>query len=115
MATWPATLPQFSLRDGYSEDLGFPVIQAPVDGPALARRRYTAAPRNVSAQYQLTNAQLATFETFFLTTVAQGALSFTAPVRRTGGGTASFRIVEAPQIARNGKGWRLTLKMIQLP
>ena len=117
MAVWPALLPQCPLREGYQATEGWAVIQAPVEGPQLTRLRYTATPRpRVASFYLDTNALRATWETFYYTTIAQGALPFDAAFE--GGGTVyEYRIVGAPEIAPMGKkgAWRLSMQLVRLP
>jgi hypothetical protein len=77
---WPGGLPQYVLREGYSEAFSDGLLRAKVDtGPAKVRRRTSAAPRPVSFQLELTRAQLDTLRTFVDTTVIGGSLPFTFP------------------------------------
>ena len=46
-------------------------------GPASVRNRFTAITQTVKGSIVLTGSQLATFNTFFRSTLKQGALSFT--------------------------------------
>jgi hypothetical protein len=116
MPTWPASLPQYPIRDSYQEERPFPVVQAPVDGPPLSRRRYTAAPVPVKVEFNFSPTQFAAWETFYNTYIARGALSFTAPLRDSTSLTASYRIVGPPRERRLGAGWwRVSMDWIRLP
>lgn len=80
MATWPASLPQRPLQDGYSEELENVVISSGVDiGPAKKRRRTSAGVVKFSLSFLMTSTQLATFKTFFETDISYGAVKFTFP------------------------------------
>lgn len=117
MPTWPASLPQSPEREGYSEQPGFPVVQAPVDGPALSRRRYTAVPKSYACSFLLTQSELAIFESFFEADLAHGALAYDWKERGIATNpTRQFRIVEEPAYAYlGGTYWRVSLKLIRLP
>lgn len=117
MPTWPVTIPQSPEREGYAERPGFPVIQAPVDGPQLSRRRYTAVPKGYSCSFFLTSAELAIFDAFFITDLSYGTLAYDWKERGIAANpTRSFRIVEEPQTAYlGGNYWRVTLTLIRLP
>jgi hypothetical protein len=76
-ATWPATLPEFVLEQGYSEKFQNQTIESAMDsGPMKSRRRFTKAIREFSITLQMTTAQKAIFETFWLTTLRGGSLPF---------------------------------------
>lgn len=114
MATWPAELPQCLLRDSFEATEGWSVIMAPVEGPPLSRRRYTAAPRPRAATCDLADAAaLAVWEAFFYTTIAGGALPFDAAFE--GGAVREYMIVGAPSRTPSGEGWRLSLNLMRLP
>lgn len=96
MPSWPATLPQHVLEQGYSEKLEDQTIETQVDaGIAKIRRRYTSANQLFQVTIQMTNAQAQTFETFYRDTLQGGVLSFdwVHPRYRT---AASFRFRRPP-------------------
>lgn len=98
MATWPATLPQDILFDGYSATLPDGTIRTEMSaGPDFARQRFTAAPEPYSAQILVDLTQRATFINFYVTTLAHGALEFDwkHPVTGT---AAKIRFRETPEI-----------------
>lgn len=116
MPTWPAALPQYPIRSSYSETQPFPVIQAPVDGPALSRLRYTAAPMPLSVEFSFSPTQFVVWEAFYLTEIKMGALSFTAPLRDSSVATAQYRVVGAPTQRRVGAGyWRVSMNWVRMP
>lgn len=76
MASWPGTLPQNQFR-GLSDEREVAVVRSNMDaGPAKQRRRFSAAVRTLTVPIILNGAQKQTFDTFFITTLAEGALSF---------------------------------------
>jgi hypothetical protein len=99
-AIYPSTLPQFVLEQGYSEKFQNQTIESSMDsGPMKSRRRFTKAIREFSITLQLTAAQKATFEDFWLTTLRGGSLPFewVHPLTRT---VMSFRFKNpAPQFS----------------
>lgn len=115
MSTWPVTLPQRPLLSGYSQQRPAPVIEAPVDGPSLSRRRYTAAPMPISLSFVMSAAQYATWAAFYTSTIASGALPFTATTV-TALGPGEYRIVGSPveELIDGGK-WRISMNWIRLP
>jgi len=77
-AVWPTSLPQRFLQDpGAIEQPPDVVLETQMDaGPPKARRRYTAGFRLVSGTIDLTHAQRATLDTFYVDTLQGGALPF---------------------------------------
>lgn len=93
-----------------------PVVTAPVDGPQLRRRRYTAAPRPTRARFLLTKDELATFEAFYLNDLKHGALSFAWIIRGDNTQPANFTIIGEPVIDHHhGLYWELGLDLVRLP
>ncbi|MBU1567721.1 MAG: hypothetical protein KJ630_19115 [Proteobacteria bacterium] len=116
MATWPATLPQVPLVNGYSEKPANNSIRSKMDvGPAKSRRRISAGVREHKASYLLTSAQLTTFETFYETTLLSGSEKFTWIHPRTKV-SGEWRIKALPEWSPLGNGWYgLTLELELLP
>jgi len=78
MPTWPGTLPQSALINDYTESLEDNLSRfQPEVGPPKLRRRSSIFTTSVGFSMLLTSAQLATLETFYKTTLEDGALSFT--------------------------------------
>ena len=76
MDTWPATLPQRLSADASVQDDESRAITDMDSGPASVRNRFTAITQKVKGSMVLTGSQLATFDTFFRSTIKHGALSF---------------------------------------
>jgi hypothetical protein len=117
MATWPASLPQFVLTEGFEESPPDVLLRTEMDaGPAKVRRRFTAGVRPLKAVIVCSSAQVTTLETFFAAALASGALPFDWVHPRTQAAT-SFRFVRPPSIApeRGGKYWRVGLDLEVLP
>lgn len=86
--TWPPSLPDFVLEQGYSEQLEDQTIESSVEaGLAKIRRRFTAPVRRFQMTLQMDEAQAATFEGFFLNTLQGGSLPFDWRHPRTGAAT----------------------------
>lgn len=93
MAAWPATLPGF-LSDGYSVEISDATIRTDMEsGPARVRRRYTAAPDNLSCSWKFSDAQMVAFREFFENDIMHGALWFDVGVMN--GTTTAIVIKEA--------------------
>lgn len=112
MAAWPSSLPQLSLLEGAAESPTDPVIRTDMDvGPAKRRARYTWAPRRFTVPLVLTTAQVATFETFYESTLGYGVDAFDWTHPRTLA-SVSFAFVRRPDFAPIGAGyWRTSLDL----
>lgn len=96
MATWPASLPQKPLQDGYKIKGQDVIVRTSVDAkgaPDIVRRRVSAGVLLNNWQFLMTQTQYDTFKDFFETDIEAGALSFdfTDPLDNTN--TLSVRIV----------------------
>ena len=76
MDTWPVTLPQRLSADTSVVDDESRAITDMDSGPASVRNRFTAITQSVKGSMVLSGSQLATFLTFFRTTIRHGSLSF---------------------------------------
>jgi len=116
MSIWPAGLPQKPQVSGFVETPPETTIRTQMDaGVAKVRRRFTAGARNITAIYEMTTAQIATFETFYTTTIKGGSLAFDLPDPRTGS-TVSARITNVPQYRSiGGEYWSVPLAIEVLP
>ena len=115
--SWPASLPQRPLADGFAETPPNLLVRSATDiGPAKVRRRTTVGVTRLKASFRLSSAQLAAFRTFFASDLQGGALSFswTHPVT---GAVGVFRIVPPPSInpIAAGIAWRVSLDLELLP
>lgn len=95
MPTWPVSLPDYVILDGFEATLPSTVIETQMDtGPAKRRRRFTAAVTPYSATLRITAAQLTTFIAFFQTDTAGGALSFDGLAHPFTGATVTHRFMK---------------------
>lgn len=104
MAVWPVSLPQTPLLNATA---AFPdlLVRTQMEvGPAKQRRRQTAAAEAQDVPIQLTDAQRTTLESFFVTTLEGGALTFDYTDITTGL-TASFRFRGPPLLRSIAPGW----------
>lgn len=116
---WPVGLPQDVLTDGYGESMADLVLRSQMDaGPAKQRRRFTAGVKTHSIAVAVTRAQVATFETFYYTTLGGGALpwDWTHPRLQT---TVTFRFIggQVPQIKPEpgAARWLISAQIEQMP
>ncbi len=117
MATWPVTIPALSefLEGTYYEETPNNVIRTQMDvGPAKTRQRSTCAPRNLGGILYMTAAQVATHDTFFVTTTNHGADSWDATAPRIGG-SENFRYLKPPTYKAIGGGYHVALQLEMLP
>jgi len=102
--SWPATCPSAFENSGYAYGAGSGVLRSDMDaGPAKVRRRFTAVTKNHKGNILMSNAQFATWESWFENTIAFGSLSFTMPHPLTGA-TITARMV----IPSSGKAYQFT-------
>ncbi len=120
MATWPASLPTEGFS-GVSDQRNPAILRSKMDqGPAKQRQIFTAAVRELSVPMFFTGTERQTFDTFFITTLSEGALSFdwVDPVTDA---TISMRFMEPPSFQHIGGGtpadrtWQATFKLEILP
>lgn len=115
MPSWPNDLPALPLREGYSETFSNTTIRTNMDvGPAKIRRRisYGAAPLSVTLY--LTDAEVASLESFYGATLLDGALSFTN-VHPRKGTTVTIRFTSPPMIESMGTQWRASFGLEVIP
>jgi hypothetical protein len=83
MPTWPASLTTF-IVEGYQETTDDIILRTTMDaGNVKTRRRFTAAYDKIRGDTVWTDAQLATWMTWFKNDIQNGALSFDMPHPRT--------------------------------
>lgn len=74
---WPSSLPQQPLLDGYSEKAPGKKIRTEMDAAtAKQRNRFSTTAIAFTSTFLMTNAQYATFKTFFTNTLNNGTLEF---------------------------------------
>jgi hypothetical protein len=117
MATWPLTLPQAPLAEGYQESPGETVIRTPMDvGPPKQRRANTAGVKQWTVTWELEASQVETFQTFFEETLEGGALSFELPHPRIDGSAVTVRFVKPPTWRPvSGDAWQVQAVLEVLP
>lgn len=108
--TWPATLPQKFLVDGYSEAPPDNSIRHdPDEGAALARKKYTAAVGKLSGKMSMTSDQVEILDEFFRT--YGGFTEFVFPKPRSGA-ALTCRMKAPPQyVPAGGVWWDVTLTL----
>lgn len=116
MVDWPTTLPAEGLA-GITDQRKSTKIRSSVDqGPAIVRRRYTRAVRNVNIPIVLTDAERAIFDDWYDNDLVGGTLSFNY-IDPRGGSVRSFRFREedGPDWQGSGGGdvkrWSTTLAL----
>ena len=105
MAAWPTQLPAPRLA-GYSLAPTSAVARTDMDGgPARQRRRFTAAPTDITLGFLMTRAQFAIFEAWFEHRISSGADWFDASIDNGQGYVAAeLRFVEPWQAHPVGAG-----------
>jgi hypothetical protein len=118
MPTWPVALPQKPLLSGLARSPKSNVVAFGTEvGPGKQRRRSTARMQVWSLQFSLTDAQRATFESFFEDDLSDGALAFDweDPVTES---AASWKFsVQNPfnLTPRGGARWTLAVNLEKQP
>ena len=111
MPTWPPALPDYVLKDGFSEKLPDNTIRSKMGvGPPKMRRRGTGAPRPITVQQYMTATQVATFDTFYETTLYSGSLRFDWINPRTEV-SKELRFTEPPIYTSTGAGYTVSMKL----
>jgi hypothetical protein len=118
---WPPTLPQNPYQDGPSIQPAPNALRTTMDvGPPKQRRRYTAVFTPVSFNLLLSEADIATLDTFVITTL-QDVLQFDWIDFKTGGlgGTpsaATYRFVARPTYVWFAADvWQASIQLEKLP
>jgi len=77
---WPSSLPQYVLREGFSEAIGDGRLRSQPDkGPAKVRRRSSMMPKLQQARMIMSAGQLAILREFVSDTLMNGSLPFLMP------------------------------------
>ena len=116
MKTWPETLPQRGLTDGYQSGTGDGRLRSDNDaGAAKVRRRFSAVVRPLSIIFEMTTEQLSTFRTFVSDDLAGGIMPFTFPAQGEAGTWTVQMGREMPQWSPRGLGWAVKMDLVILP
>lgn len=77
---WPSSLPQYVLREGFSESIGDGRLRSQPDkGPAKVRRRSSMMPKLLQCRMIMSAEQLALMQEFVDDTLMNGSLPFLMP------------------------------------
>ena len=121
MPSWPSGIPHTPLAESYSFEPVPQAISTQMDsGPPKRRRRFSVAYGTHSMSFILTGSQRATFQTFYLTTIAGGSLAFTGLADPTDGTAATFQFANGgdprwaalrPDASIAARRWLLTITL----
>ncbi len=101
MPTWPASLPQLPFAGVTAADADA-VVRSPMDsGPPTRRNRFTSHMQNVKMPMVLDGDEKVIFDTFFRSTLGNGALAFDW-VDLVDGSTVSMAFASPPSWALIG-------------
>lgn len=104
MATWPASIPQYPLIEGYEQSVQNSRLESqPDQGASKIRNRFTATLNNVAERYIMDKTQFLAFITFYEDTLSNGALTFVKehPIYRV---NKNYRIAPGTSYSVNKKG-----------
>lgn len=112
MATWPASLPEYVLENGFSETMPEQAIESQTDGgPAKIRRRFTTNFRPLKFTIRVEPELVETFETFYFETLEGGTLPFSWVHPRTRAACNMRFRRPAPTIRPIGTGEAVDISM----
>ncbi|MBX4884046.1 hypothetical protein HJA90_10670 [Rhizobium bangladeshense] len=113
--SWPATLPQAFLKDGYSEEEADNLLASNVSvGPAKVRRRTTSDVYPITGSMMMSEAQRQIFRSFVQADTKDRAIAFTFPDPH-GGSALLVRMRQPPSYAAIGISWRVQIALEVLP
>jgi len=113
---WDNSLPQIFFVSGYSQSFSNVTIKSDMDaGPAKIRRRFTAGVEPVSGTMIMTAAQLATFDTFYNSTLLGGSLRFSWTKPPAHSVACEMRFVENPSWTKVEDEYEVSLSLEVLP
>jgi len=114
--TWPATVPTDIHVGSFREELPDNLLRTSMDvGPDKLRRRTTANIRPWTGSIIMTKSQLATFDTFYVSTLASGSLTFTFAHPRTAA-SSEMRFANIPTYTPiGGDYWEMSAQWEILP
>ncbi len=117
MPTWPITLPQFALREGYAEGFKSTVIRSATDsGRTKRRQRFINGPEDLNVTMPMNDAELLIFKAFYEDELGNGALSFTYPHPRLSTNvTVAFKEDPEPLTPEGASTYLLSMKLEILP
>jgi hypothetical protein len=105
MITWPETLPQYPLKEGYSVKPVSMVVRTQMEGKIRVRKRFTKQLYNINATYRMSDSQKDAFMVFWENELQSGAESFEVM-------NGEVTLTDEPQVTPDGRYWRIGLQMI---
>lgn len=113
--TWPASLQQYPLREGYGVQMGDGrVITRMQQGAPRARRIYIGVPKKFTVSYIFDQTQWATFENFWETTLLGGVLTADLPVKTSAGNvTIEGLITKVSKTTLKGQSVKIMLEVTE--
>lgn len=112
---WTTSIPQKFLLEGYAEKARDTMLRTEMElGPAKVRRRTTAGVREINGSMIMTPTELASFITFYQTTLKDGSLRFSMnePVS---GASCEMRFTASPAWDRRGLNYYVQMQLEILP
>lgn len=113
--TWPESVEQIPLRDGFSISYEPNLIQSPTEtGPGKTRPRQSHAQYTVTPSVNASKAQKQTLQLFFQDTTAFGSIPFGWPELDNlidDGQTHTYRMTKPPQFEPVGSNWTASLTL----
>lgn len=115
--TWPASLPQNMLMDGYSHSAANNILRTNMDaGPAKQRRRFTSGPQPVTGKIFVNDTELETFKDWYVDDLLEGALRFDWVDQDDGTTAVEYRFTSQPTWEPAGPGyWFINLPLEIMP
>lgn len=115
MAAWPASLQQKQFAN-VTDTRQQATLRSEMDaGAPKVRKRFTAAIRKITIPVVFNAADKATFDTFYITTIAEGAAAFDWTDPNDDSTTISYRFVAPPQFTKYGNEFHAVLNLEVLP
>lgn len=117
MASWPSSLPEDLLIDGYSETLPDTTIRSNMEvGPAKVRRRISYNVTPVEGRIFVSTNQVASFTAFYNDDLGGGSLAFSMTHPRTDV-MSNFRFTSSPKITADNSSnyWFIDLNLEIIP
>lgn len=116
MTTWPATLPQAPLIEGFTETAPITALRTEMDqGPAKTRQKTTAGVARMTLSFILSRSQTQTLDVFFKEGTKGGTISFVFLHPRTSA-SLSCRFVQPPRYqSLNGESFKAAIELEVLP
>jgi len=113
--SWPVTLPQAFLKDGFSEEGADNLLASNVSiGPAKVRRRTTSNVEPITGTMMMSDTQRQAFKAFVKDDIKDRSIAFTFPDPH-GGSALLVRMRAPPTYTPIGISWRVQIALEVLP